>query len=980
MSQTPAGRFDVASADGNAPSEAERDVPSSNNAGGDTKPNVVPASGDGIGALSLCYASLSLISPTLFAHLILGLRNSSAIGKPQQNRLSRNPPSRSNASNLSPAMDEDHQPRPQTAIDPLSQHILKRTRTENTIPPKLRTGPPDMSISTITSASPAPLETSTRKSTEPNRLELAGASKEKKKGVSFLSRFIGNKKKEEEEDFDENESEHGDKRTEGINAPVFSQPIYSNGYTPQHPPPPKYIKVRSRNKKVPSFNRVFLAQELSCRTDISDATRPSNGRTDYGTTSSSGRAVWALEFSKDGRFIAAGGQDKLVRVWAVISTSSEREAHEKEENNTSAGSSGEGVRLNAPVFKTDTIRAYEGHTADVLDLSWSKNNFLLSSSMDKTVRLWHVSRGECLCCFKHSDFVTSISFHPRDDRFFLAGSLDSKLRLWSIPDKGVAFWNQLPDLITAVAFSPDGKTAIAGCLNGLCLFYETEGLKYHTQIHARSSHGRNAKGSKITGIQTMHFPPDDPSGEVKLLITSNDSRVRLYNFRDKSLEMKFRGNENTCSQIHANFSDDARYVICGSEDRKVYIWSTRPAEGDKKDKRPVEMFAAHPAIVTTAVMAPTKTRKLLDGSGDPLYDICNPPPVRLFDQTESHASSRAPTDADHHQSESGEASRPTPSRPPSIADEYSPGYIARSAHSAGNIIVTADYTGDIKVFRQDCAFAKRRMYDTWDTGSTFSKKLALNRSPSLATRASNRSRTSNSGPRQHSDRILSWRNSITGSAASLENPSPRSASLRNTFAVDSRTRSTSPQKSSLVNVSGRPDTQQQPHHHSQPGSTPLVNTTTMVSSPTISVSTASPTASEPTSPQVAGPAAPSNPLTHPHEFDSALINESGQSYTFWHKANWDPRMRPGPQRVNTDTSLLSPQNILSKQTTRVSALSSDEEDEAGGTADGGAGAGADGSAGEELKCRKCAGTRFKAREAVGRKSREVICLKCGTAM
>lgn len=158
--------------------------------------------------------------------------------------------------------------------------------------------------------------------------------------------------------------------------------------------------------------------------------------------------------------------------------------------------------------------------------------------MDKTVRLWHISRLECLCCFKHSDFVTSISFHPRDDRFFLAGSLDSRLRLWSIPDKSVAYWNRLPDLITAVAFTPDGKTAIAGCLNGLCSFYETEGLKYHTQIHVRSSHGRNAKGSKITGIQSLNYPPEDLNAEVKLLITSNDSRVRLYNFRDKSLEMK----------------------------------------------------------------------------------------------------------------------------------------------------------------------------------------------------------------------------------------------------------------------------------------------------------------------------------------------------------------------------------------------------------------------------------------------------------
>lgn len=75
--------------------------------------------------------------------------------------------------------------------------------------------------------------------------------------------------------------------------------------------------------------------------------------------------------------------------------------------------------------------------------------------MDKTVRLWHISRKECLCCFQHIEFVTAIAFHPRDDRYFLSGSLDGKLRLWNIPDKKVAVWNEVEGqskLITAANF------------------------------------------------------------------------------------------------------------------------------------------------------------------------------------------------------------------------------------------------------------------------------------------------------------------------------------------------------------------------------------------------------------------------------------------------------------------------------------------------------------------------------------------------
>lgn len=66
-------------------------------------------------------------------------------------------------------------------------------------------------------------------------------------------------------------------------------------------------------------------------------------------------------------------------------------------------------------------------------------------------------------------------------------------------------------------------------------------------------------GSKITGIKTATLNGDPEA--VKVLITSNDSRIRLYNLRDKALEMKFKGHENTSSQLRASFSDDqAKHV------------------------------------------------------------------------------------------------------------------------------------------------------------------------------------------------------------------------------------------------------------------------------------------------------------------------------------------------------------------------------------------------------------------------------------
>jgi len=64
-----------------------------------------------------------------------------------------------------------------------------------------------------------------------------------------------------------------------------------------------------------------------------------------------------------------------------------------------------GSRLGSPegsgqVFNPTPHRAYKGHQADVLDVAWSRSYFVLTASMDKSVRLWHVSMDDCLRVFR----------------------------------------------------------------------------------------------------------------------------------------------------------------------------------------------------------------------------------------------------------------------------------------------------------------------------------------------------------------------------------------------------------------------------------------------------------------------------------------------------------------------------------------------------------------------------------------------------
>ncbi|KFD72650.1 hypothetical protein M514_15054, partial [Trichuris suis] len=314
-------------------------------------------------------------------------------------------------------------------------------------------------------------------------------------------------------------------------------------------------------------------------------------------------AVWCMNFSDCGRLLATAGQDSVIRIWVLKSAfkhfSDMRARYcSKGEASLSDLPSRENSFTNQEEVKSfieDEKRSLRmGATGE----EGEARQRYSSSPVNSADEVWAPFMPNPLCSFRgHSSDVLD------DDRYFISGSLDGKIRLWLIPEKKVVNWNELDEgqLVTAVTFVKNGELVAVGTYNGRCIFYTSDKLSYHAQIDLRRYGFKRHIMCKITGLDSY---------QDKLLITCNDSRIRLYDVRDLTLVCKYRGFTNRSSQIRARFSHNGQFIIAGSEDSMVYMWKTRfdsnalSLPGRKDRSRHWESIKAHQAVVTSALFAP----------------------------------------------------------------------------------------------------------------------------------------------------------------------------------------------------------------------------------------------------------------------------------------------------------------------------------------------------------------------------------------
>ncbi|CAI8598862.1 unnamed protein product [Vicia faba] len=288
--------------------------------------------------------------------------------------------------------------------------------------------------------------------------------------------------------------------------------------------------------------------------------------------------IWTMKFSPRGQYLATGGEDGVVRIWLVSSLNASSICYAKEASAVSKLKHGvpfsskkccqSPLVLPSKILKIEESPLLElyGHSSDVMDLAWSDSDMLLSSSMDKTVRMWKIGYNQCLKVFHHRDYVTCIQFNPVDENYFISGSIDGKVRIWGIHEERVVDWSDTRDVISAISYQPDGKGFVVGSLCGICHFYVASGKQFVHKAKVRvNEKKKRSSGNKITGIQFFH------KNHRRVMITSRDSKVRI--FEDAELVQTYKGLPMSGSQMSASFTSSGNHIISVGEDSRVYIWN-----------------------------------------------------------------------------------------------------------------------------------------------------------------------------------------------------------------------------------------------------------------------------------------------------------------------------------------------------------------------------------------------------------------------
>ena len=194
--------------------------------------------------------------------------------------------------------------------------------------------------------------------------------------------------------------------------------------------------------------------------------------------------VRCLAFIPDGRILLTGGDDRKIQFWdmterQVIMTLSldDTAAHSliySQDVKTLVTGSYRKIKVwsistdeQMSCINVELRHCLNSHSHIVSSLALSENGtILVSGSKDKTIKIWHLKRGELLRTLKgHKDGVHTVAI-SQDEQIIASGSADKTIKLWHLETgELLSTFSGHSDTVTGLAFANRGNTLVSGSLD-----------------------------------------------------------------------------------------------------------------------------------------------------------------------------------------------------------------------------------------------------------------------------------------------------------------------------------------------------------------------------------------------------------------------------------------------------------------------------------------------------------------------------------